>query len=491
MPHAVVAKLEHVTAPTPDAGPILAIHRGADGYVGFVRKPDRPKIGRDGKPVQFETLFSVKVAELREMFPTLVEWLTQDAYFTVNSMYRAAPYLNTLTGLPDVWRKEEHLKYLNAAYTDLDVGRPNSEKEEQRQTWRDAAAVAGKMMDRGELPQASIFARSGQGVYLFWLLRDERNAALPPKGDAKHYPERLALYKSVNRALGERLAHLAADAAAHDGARVLRVPGTRHGKTHQHATYMIQADATGKGYAYTLSDLADRLGVKETNPSLPDQTRKLALGWYSPWYGRQIKERGTAPNRVKGKISRAAKRAQDMVTLEQHRGGWPKGRRRYRLELFARFLRSAGNAPKDVLKAVQVMAANCNPPYPSDGNDTPLGSVVDSVFTKNSQIISNDKLCKWLEVTPELARKLELLTILPQVVRDERKPPPGGRRGQEKEARRDFIRDHLERYRDASCREVVKALVRAGRPASHQTVNKEMNALGYVHRQRGRPKVAR
>jgi len=492
--HAIVAKLDAAPEGVLDVAPILALHRGQDGYVAFVRKPAEPTYDQDGKPRQFENLFSVPVAELREMFPALATWLVKDAYFGVNTYYRAAPYANKLTGLPDVWRKETQLRYLNACYADLDVGREADQDPHKRQSWWQALALAGELMEKGHLPMASIFARSGQGVYLFWILRDEKDARLPPKGDARHYPEVLALYKVVNKAIASRLAPLAADRAAHDGARVLRVPGTLHGKVHRHAKYLIAFDDNGKGYTYTLAEMARFFGVVETAVALPDGTRQAALT--TPRiYGRPVIARGTVPTRKKGAISRNAQRAQDLLTLEQYRQGWPKGRRQWHLETYASFLRLRGEAPQDTLKAVRVMAANCKPPYPSDLNDEDIHHLVERVYRTGRKLYSNAKLCKWLGVTPELARSLPLLTIVPPEVKAERHPP-GGPRAADREARRAALKDWISEHGipRGACRAFEKRILpkQYGIEASRTTVARDLREMGYeVTAGPGRPKVGR
>jgi hypothetical protein len=497
---AILAKLE----PDPlevDVGPILALHRGHDGYVGFVRKPTEPKVGKDGRPVLFENLFSIKVSELREMFPALAKWLVQDAYFTVNSMSTAARWKNSTTGLPNVLRSEPkfaggrmiergHLRYMNACYVDLDVGREDDPDPDKRMTWRDAAAAAGNMMDAGLLPQASIFARSGRGVYLFWMLRDDHHANMPPR----FWPEKLTLYKMVHRAIGQRCKHLAADKAAIDAVRVLRVPGTRHAKTHTHAAYMVQTDAGGRGFTYTLSELAKFFGVPETKTALPEATRQTALVVSAPKvYGRQTKLVGSTPNRARGRATLNALRAQDYLVVEQAIGGWPDGCRRKRLTMYAEFLRLAGNAPQTTLPAVLAMAANCRPPYPSPDDTTTVLKIVGDVYLKpKPNRYRNETLCKILRVTPELARSLELKTILPAEVEAEREAERKTEVEAERKARMEFIREYLVTHRQATARGTTNALLAAGIKTNRETVNRDLNALGHQVRGRGRPpKVSR
>lgn len=479
---------------------LATIHRGEGSFIGFARK---------SAAGGFENLFSLQIAQVEAMFPALVPWLVKDAYFTVNGMHRAAPWKSKLTGLPDVWRQEKRLKYLNACYVDLDVGREDGPGVtlEQRVTWRDAAAHLGKMMDAGELPQASLFARSGRGLYVFWLLHDEDDPSQPPR----YWPESIAAYKNLQRHIARRLAHLAADVKAVDAARVLRVPGTMHGRAQAPAVYLIQKDARGRPYSYTMRELARLFWVRGVEVSLPEDARSLAYGvdWVeevegrsegeaaqvlafpaASSYGRAVARPGSAPKRVNGARVRAALRAQDLAALEQWRGGWARGRRKFHLTLYAAFLRGAGIERLQVLEAVHVMASNCRPSYPSDANDTPLPELLAEVFRAPLRPFSNAVLCKRLGITPELARELGLLTIVPAEVTEERTPPPGGQRELERQARLDFLSAHIAEHGCASARLMVDALKRAGFDASRRTVNNDLNALGYAtspSRRAGRP----
>lgn len=476
---------EHEGPPLgPDVSPILELHRAPDGYVAFGRKPLVPKIGRNGQPIGYENLFSIKVAELRGMFPQVASWLTRDAYFTVNSMYRAAPYTHKGTGLHGAYRKEEHLRYLTACYADLDVGRPESAREEQRLTWRDAAAVAGKLMDDGILPQASIFARSGRGVYLFWILRDEADPGMPVRA----WPEKLTLYKQINKALHARLTDLAVDRGAFDAARVLRAPNTIHSKTERPATYQIQYDQHFQKYTYTLRELAAFLGIEIAKPSLPKPIVDIV---FLP--DRPPKSGKKQPGRRKGFNALNAMRAVDLVSLEQYRGGFTRGERTQNLRLYTHWLKLSGVSLPEALTAVSKMAGNCKPPYPSDPNDTPLHKLVSDIYSGKDlpRKHLDTTLCSMLRVTPELARELELQTIIPPEVRKEREAPPGGQRGLDKAARIEAIQAEIGRRGGITCREMTNILKAKGFKTNRTTVNKDMTELGYVIHGRGRPKTTK
>ena len=124
------------------------------------------------------------------------------------------------------------------------------------------------------------------------------------------------------------------------------------------------------------------------------------------------------------------------------------------------------------------MAQRCRPPYPSEDNDTPLAKLVKEVFAKPLHSYTNAKLVHWLRVTPELARTLNLRTIVPEEITLERRPP-GGRRGQQQAARRAFIEDYCVQHceQDISCRKLQHALQQAGFQVSHETVNQDLRGL--------------
>jgi hypothetical protein len=485
-------------------------NRGYDSYIGFARKT------AEGR---FENLFSVEASEVRRVYPYLAPWLARDAYFTVNGMYRAAPFINNVTEWPGVWRKEKHLRYLNACYVDLDVGRTQGSPE-QRLSCRAAVAHLNHMMEAGELPRASILAESGRGLYAFWLLHDEDDPSQPPRC----WPDSLALYKSLQRHITRYLEHLAADVNAVDAARVLRVPGTVHGNTGTPAFYQFQIDAQRRCRTYSMRQLAAFFSGTTVQASRPKQVHPLTYGvdWVeeveasstefaivdaseeppagelptanSPGardaYGRPIARPGDVPARVKGARTRAARRAQDVAALEQWRGGWSKGGRRFHLSLYAGFLRAAGLEQPDVLKAVEIMAANCRPPYPSDLNDMPLHVLVVDVFRAVLRPYSNASLCRWLQITPDLARELALRSIVPAEVRAERTLPPGGQREIDRQARLEFLRTYTAHHGCSSARHMVEVLKQAGLEASRRTVNEDLNALGYSTapaRRAGRP----
>jgi hypothetical protein len=453
-----------------DVDMISVIHRHDDGYIGFVRKVNRPLFGKDGKPKKFETLFSVKIDELKSCFPELAIYLLTDSYFTVNSFWRHQIWTNKLTKRPDVERKETNLRYLSACYVDLDFYNIS-----ESLSFADVSYIVQKMTENGSIPAPSIIANSGRGAYLLWLLIDEDNnrASVPPRA----WPEKIILYKAINKAIGKRMTELSWDKRAFDGSRVLRVPGSIHLKADQIVKYQLQFNIAGRVFFYTLRELANFCGLPYLQkPDLMDVRNAIAgeLQLF-PLY-RKTKKKGAIPNNIKGFRILNLKRIQDLITIEQFNGGFPKGCRRRRLTIYCEFLRKAGFDKNQSLEAMIIMAGNCKPPYPHEENDTPIEQIIKNVYSNKTGACrnwTNQKLCQELKITPELAKDLNLITILPIEITQERKSQPSQREF-ERQRRHAAIYEILRKYFDASIRETQKALNDVNINVSIFTLQKEI-----------------
>jgi hypothetical protein len=456
--------------------PFNAIHRDESAFVGFARKTGESVTG-------IENLFSLTRKQVNSMLPEIAQWLVQDAYMTVNGYNSTAPYNVRKTGLPGVWRKEKNLRCLNAVYADLDINRIG----ENGPRGMDLSSAFQLLIDltsvftgASGIPQYSIIAQSGRGLYVLWLLRDDddENAPVTFKNQ-KTFAEQKALYKVINRAVYNRLDCLAADKIC-DAARLLRVPGTRHNVTGEKCGYHVFFNADDKLNTYTLNELAAAFGVPVMKSSLPVDVRK--------W---QANENPINPKKANGAKALAMARAHDLVILEQFRGGWQKGRRRFSLRLYAQFLRSAGTSYTDATRAVELMAGNCIPPYPSDADDEPLNALLRNVWHEPFATVRQENLAKWLQVTPELARELELEKIVPVEIADERRQPKGGERATAKAARLQAIETIIQERGMLSVREFASELQAQDMDASKATVQRDLIALGLqdsdARKKAGRP----
>ena len=491
-----------------DLGPILTLHASEpDGYVGFVRKPLKPIYDKEGKPKQFENLCSIQVKELGSMFPAIAHWLFDDSYFTVNSYYRAAPFKSKTTGLPSVWRAEKHLTRLTACYVDIDCGREDSTDPNKRMDWTQALAQCEAMMDADELPQASIIARSGRGIYLFWMLRDDKDPERLPTA----HQWRLPSYKAINKALNARLEkrQLPADIKAHDAARVLRVPGSRHSGAKKRVKYWIRVDADGKGFTHTLPELAKAVGIIAPDGSLPDGIESIAT---KPRH-RKIANRGSAPARKNGQIAGAAQRASDLFTIHAWRGGFRKHGEKYddgfvshgrkeHLLLLATTLRTAAVSADEALKSLSIMAAGMQPPFPSDKADPSIQAIIDEAYNPKPNLRwTSQKLCDVLGIDGWIAEEQELINIIPDELRAEREAERKSKtRNKITADRREWLRQYtvehmapsggwngptaLNAYKSGACPEHLAESIN-----NTETARQDLDAIG-IQTKRGRRRKA-
>lgn len=260
----------------------------------------------------------------------------------------------------------------------------------------------------------------------------------------------------------------AADPNAVDAARVLRLPLTLHSKSGKQAEYrFLGGGVAGAPPTYTLNEMAEFCGL----------AAPVAEGEDRPTL--RARKTGTQPGRSNGSCARDTYRADDLLRIEKSRGGWPKGCRWNRLRLYASFLRGQCRKQADIEAALQQMAGRCRPPYPSDPNDTKVALMAESVFREALKVPNTYTLCQWLEVTPDLARALKLVSILPAAVREEKLPIQGGQRGVLRQARRDAVSTLVGRHGLLSCRAIAKALGEQGITASPWIVNQDLHQLGY------------
>lgn len=233
----------------PDARPIIELHRGSDGWIGFQRKR------ADGT---FERLFNVRASELPELFPEFIApYVDEESFFTLNAVHmsqrRQADRSTIEPSLPKAIWGASYLRHLTACYVDLDCYKLGI-------TMGQAIGACIDAQDRGVFPPASLFTRSGRGVWLFWLLRDDDDPTQPVRA----WPEKISTYRRIERALLGRFSTLGSDAKAANPAQITRVPGSIHRRAGRRVDYWLQLDKDKRPYAYRLDELAVRMGVRPT-----------------------------------------------------------------------------------------------------------------------------------------------------------------------------------------------------------------------------------
>jgi hypothetical protein len=215
--------------------PILHLHRHEDGYIAFATE-------RDGE--DFRPLVSIKASELETWFPAWRDLLLKDAYVGINADLRVRKYgpHGAAYGYP--LHRSDRLRYLNACYVDIDF----------QKLGLDLGTVIGRVInlqESGQLPHASMIVRSGNGIWLLWLIHDIK----APDISQRAFPDKLELYSRIQNAIIERLLPLGADMAARDAARHLRIPGSLNSGAEKTVEWWIQGEGNS-GYVYTLPELA-------------------------------------------------------------------------------------------------------------------------------------------------------------------------------------------------------------------------------------------
>ncbi len=375
--------------------------------------------------------------------------------------------------------KGEYIKRLVACYSDIDNYK---QKIDAFTAWGEVA----RMVYQGRLPQPSLIALSGRGLYLRWLLRDAKPkdgqpelvglSYFPPVdeyegGELRHnarHEWKKVLYSQIQNAIYNRLAHLGADSNARDMTRVLRAPGSIHAGASRERGEVVRVQyyagldpETGMPFRYTLPELARAFSVALTEDGKP-------IG-----FGRETKAIGSAPNKRNGQIALGRKRITDYETIVRVIGAPIQGRRRDCLVALASALRIAGESREEARRAVAMAADKCQPPYPSTVSDSTIAQVVDVAYTSRKPFkYENETLCKLFGVTSENSDLM--LTIKPPEEKTERtfcrKTAAAHRRA--------FVSTFKAQTPDASLREIATAAQDAGIECTPKTIRSDLIALG-------------
>lgn len=355
----------------PDPQLIDVLHRGNDGHISFT---DRNALG------QFQSLFSCRAKGILEIFPQFIEpHIDADAFYTINAMWMSPREIATPSRhepkLSMPMRRNSRLRWLTAAYVDLDCHKLGASVGQIIGTCID-------MQDRGIIPPASVFVRSGRGVWLFWLLRDDEAADVPVRA----WEETISTYRRIENKLVSMFNLLGADPKAKDPSRVTRVPGSLNRKSGTRVGYWVQLDeATRKPYAYRLDELAVRLGVRPTKytPEL-----RQTLDPKNPMYA----ERGK-----KGYRALHRSRLSKLMLLIGQRLTIQDGCRNHCALVLTATLRGTGIDREKIEELVYRFGrTQCTPPL----DDSEIAAAIQSGM-KPGWKFSDYTIADWLRITPE------------------------------------------------------------------------------------------
>lgn len=448
-----------VEPPAADMELINTIHRKHDGYITFHTKEKRA--GQAGFDVA-----ACKASELEQVFPAFIKpWLNVDAFFSNNGMVMHPNELrqpsSRVPSLPRCHRDNDHLRYLTAAWVDLDVYKAGV-------TVGYALGVVHDLSQAGYLPPPSWFVDSGMGAWVGWLICDKKHRHLPQAA----WPEQHSTWCRIMRGLQDKLKHLGADPQTMDPSRIMRVPGTINSKNNRRVSHWIPKDANDRPFVYTMDELAISLGVPPARHS-PSVKRVI-----DPRY----RERG-----IKGHIAQYANRYKQLVELAAMRGTIKEGTRGtylHQLAVTGYKLREHG-MPDWAETVRQVARHQCSPPYPADETERTIESAIKFGKKRAGRtfMMNRYKLANQLGVTDAEAETIGL-------------PPAGAEpladrvhtRADRINVRREHIRQYVENksrhdYPQVPTLRVLADLVEGmttERPALN-TIKDDLKALGIIN----------
>jgi len=365
---------------SPELAGIKRFHISDDAFVTLHRQTGG----------EWVNLGAFSPSELDGMFLELKQELERDAYFSVNAL-----------GLRLPRGKAKHLRYLNAAFVDIDSYRSGVTV---------AAAFGHCMQAVAEqvIPSPSLFGFSGRGVWLFWLLRDAREPHLRQRA----FPEKCYLYARIQRALWQRLKHFGADSNALDAARVTRIPGSINSKAEERVQHFASLTPDGRLREYTLAELAEFVEVEEKP---------------RPKFVRTSKRR--VPKRLAGWRARWSKAFELIQAVRHMRDGFREGHRHNALFCFAVVGRRHGLKEPALYAAVLEVAQECKPRLSEEDVRAAFRS---AMSMKGTVHLSTGRMLEMLGVTEQELAGLK--RFLPKA-KGRRRPSQRARRTEERRAR--------------------------------------------------------
>ncbi len=322
----------------PDSTLTDLIHRGHRGHVSFHRLS--PTLKNDkGKPL-FQDLYSLKATDVKEHFQKIAPDLQHDSFFSINGMNRGGWNPSRINPqFKGALRNGASVEYLTSCFVDIDCLNLGI-------TVGTAIGQVIDASDQGQIPKPSIFVRSGNGLWLFWLLRAGRDdPAIGEKtnGPVRAFSNRICNWSRIQHKIFNIFARIGADKNAKDSARITRILGTQNMKTFLRTNAKVYSDiwlscaSCGQSssievVAYTLEELALKFNVRQDMDETSWSRSKVA----------KISDPRYRLRGIKGSLHLWQKRLNGMLKLFSSRYGMNKrfriGNRRKVALLYARCL---------------------------------------------------------------------------------------------------------------------------------------------------------
>jgi hypothetical protein len=339
---------------------VCDLHTEPDGAVVFARKNwcvDAP-----GQRV-LEVIGGCTVDELRPKEQSVFELVQTDGYMTINDVYvanRLARASRIIPSLRNYRRRAEDLRWLNAAFVDIDSVKLGTEPERALKAALDLLVVQG-------LPLPTHTSLSGAGLWLFWRFLESTRA----------WPEKCVLLKRLNQQLVRVFKHLGADPNSVDAARITRCAGTvnsKSGKTVQ----IFRLEASTKFY---FDELVRVFQVPAQKTQLPGERKSGGP---------------KNPKRVLAGKLRYGRRLIGFFKLLEIRGSFTEGTRRQAIFGYAVLLFKCGAPQKQILdQCTKFAQQSCRPAITDSAVIEPR---VRTAF-RYKQHISDAKFAEWFRIT--------------------------------------------------------------------------------------------
>ena len=420
----------------PELEPVFRLHRGmVDSYIGFYTKNEEAHEREWGSAVHRNGDERYQLRAVRADFIPLFMplGLDRDAFYSINGLHGSNPDWRKPASGPfaSSYRKKNGVKYLNSLYADIDC------HEQGQRVSIVAGAVLAMMLD-GLIPEWTVLALSGRGVWLFWWLRDDTKSRKPVPASI----ESIVKYERIQVAIQERIA---TDLPGYidnlkDITRITRVPGSLHTGVNRRVRYVVPADENAMPFLYTLDEAMAFFGVQpERNPTIKralrqDQPRQekrprvksaqtvgVALPpectpretdppWLTAARARLeqllTETRRHAKDEVKARGGKAIKNYQ-LARFELLRamrgGGFREGCRHWGCCIYARALRGIGMEREEIIDRVLAFARQCDPPF----SEREARDAIGQKFDLNQFMWKKNWVVAKLRITPSEGRRQE------------------------------------------------------------------------------------
>jgi hypothetical protein len=333
------------------------LHRGDYGYIRFCRFN-----GPDREEIQWHHWIEANALD-DPAFELPWAEIGAETYCSINSFFRPG------TG------KQEDLRWLNAVYADLDA--PDVPPDALQ------AGVAS-LVEQGVLPPVSLQVVSGGGLWCLWLLEDDGPISIPSKAFPWLQDRHRKVQEAINGAIKGAAPELKPDLGVTDRARMIRLPGTVHGRSGA----VVRWDVLDHYAVYTLAELEQVFDLP--SPETTTEGGAKIIPFPAP----------------AGKTSKRAPRwkyeLEDFETLRATRAGFREGCRSRAAYYYAYLLRMNGVTDDEIRKAVQALGEECVPPLSA----TACRSAVESA-RRITRFVRRSTFARDLQVTREEAVQLK------------------------------------------------------------------------------------